>query len=123
MDTAQIEQFAQVVLMWIGFGTVVGLAAKAIMPGRDPGGAVATLVMGIVGTVIGCATLKFFYPQANVSPISVLGFCVGTGGAFLILALYKVLGGYWFVEGEQMTHMHVRRRRRGRRYDHAHIDS
>ena len=31
------------VLTWVGFGTVVGLLAKAIMPGRDPGGAVATL--------------------------------------------------------------------------------
>lgn len=122
MNMEQIEQIGQTVLMWIGFGTVVGLAAKAIMPGRDPGGAVATLLMGVVGTVVGCGTLKYFYPAANVSPISILGFCVGTGGAFVILALYKVLGGYWFVEGEQMTHHHVRRRRRGRRYDTAHID-
>ena len=31
-------------LRWVGFGTLVGLAAKAIMPGRDPGGAVATIL-------------------------------------------------------------------------------
>jgi len=35
---------------WVGFGTIVGLMAKAIMPGRDPGGAVATLSMGVGGT-------------------------------------------------------------------------
>ncbi|MEC7497787.1 MAG: hypothetical protein VYE67_05685, partial [Planctomycetota bacterium] len=36
MDDSQFEAVAQLVFMWIGFGTVVGLAAKAIMPGRDP---------------------------------------------------------------------------------------
>ena len=36
------QHLANDVLLWIGFGTVVGLVAKAIMPGRDPGGAVAT---------------------------------------------------------------------------------
>ena len=30
-------------LRWVGFGTLAGLAAKALMPGRDPGGAVATM--------------------------------------------------------------------------------
>ena len=57
MDDSQFEAVAQLVFMWIGFGTVVGLAAKAIMPGRAPGGSVATLIMGIIGTVIGCALL------------------------------------------------------------------
>ena len=38
-------QWAEIFLIWVGFGTLAGLAAKAIMPGRDPGGAVATRVM------------------------------------------------------------------------------
>ena len=80
METGQLETVVQLVFMWIGFGTVVGLAAKAIMPGKDPGGSIATLIMGIIGTVIGCGLLKFFWPTIAVSPISVLGFCVGTGG-------------------------------------------
>ncbi|HEY4760243.1 MAG TPA: hypothetical protein VIH42_06665 [Thermoguttaceae bacterium] len=46
----QVQQWANTVLVWVGFGTLVGLLAKAIMPGRDPGGAVATLLMGIGGT-------------------------------------------------------------------------
>ncbi len=122
MDPVALEEMAHLVLMWIGFGTLTGLAAKGIMPGRDPGGSVATLLMGIVGTVIGIALLKFFYHEANVSPISLLGFCVGTAGAFIILAFYKILGGYWFVEGEQMTHRHMRRRRRSSRYSDARFD-
>lgn len=95
------QQLAHDTLAWIGFGTLVGLLAKAIMPGKDPGGAVATLAMGVGGTVIGLGTLSFFYAEGRqVTPISPIGFVVATAGAFLILFFYKLLGGYWFVEGE-----------------------
>lgn len=89
--TAMVERSLHEFLEWVGFGTVVGLTAKAIMPGKDPGGAVATLLMGIIGTVIGCGTLGFFMPQAKVTPISLGGFIAGTSGAFLLLAMYRVL--------------------------------
>ncbi len=89
--TALIERSLQEFLVWVGFGTVVGLTAKAIMPGKDPGGAVATLMMGIVGTVIGCGTLGFLMPGVKVTPISLWGFLAGTSGAFLLLAMYRVL--------------------------------
>ena len=101
-------------LVWVGFGTIVGLAAKAIMPGRDPGGAVGTLLMGIVGCIIGCGTLMFFRDGVRVTPISPVGFLAATGGAFLLLLMYRVLAGSIFVEaegGEMWTH---RRRRRTR---------
>lgn len=114
MDYAQLAEWANLALTWIGFGTVVGLAAKAVMPGRDPGGAIATLLMGIAGTLIGCALLKFFYPGENIVPVSLEGFAVGAGGAFILLMFYKVLGGYWFTEGEQVSYRHRRRRKRTR---------
>lgn len=88
------------VLVWIGFGTVVGLLAKAIMPGRDPGGAVATLMMGVGGTIIGCGLLTYAYGGERVTPISPLGFLAATGGAFLLLFFYRVLGGRIFAEGD-----------------------
>jgi uncharacterized membrane protein YeaQ/YmgE (transglycosylase-associated protein family) len=87
------------VLVWIGFGTLVGLFAKAIMPGRDPGGALATLLMGIGGTIIGCGTVSYFANGKRITPISPLGFFVAAGGSFLILFFYKMLSGYFFVEG------------------------
>jgi uncharacterized membrane protein YeaQ/YmgE (transglycosylase-associated protein family) len=110
----QIQLWANTLLVWVGFGTLVGLLAKAIMPGRDPGGAVATLAMGIGGTVIGCGTLSFFYRGARVTPISPLGFVVATGGAFVLLFFYRLLAGYWFVEGDQPRRL-SRRPYRGRR--------
>lgn len=104
----QVERLAHELLVWVGFGTLVGLLAKAIMPGRDPGGAVATLAMGIAGTIIGCGIVSYFWRGHWVSPISPLGFCVATGGAFVLLFFYKLLGGYYFEEGSGPL---VRRRR------------
>jgi len=98
MDTVSVA--ANLVLIWVGFGTLVGLLAKAIMPGKDPGGAVATLAMGVAGTVIGCGVLSYFLQGHVISPITPLGFCVGTGGAFLLLFFYKLLGGYYFREDQ-----------------------
>src|ERR1044071_8497485 len=116
-----VQNVANDLLIWVGFGTLVGLLAKAIMPGRDPGGAIATLLMGIGGTVIGCGTLSFFYHESRVTPISPIGFLVGTGGAFMLLFFYRLLGGYFFREG-QVPPSGARQtyRRRHRRRDDAH---
>src|SRR5262245_65860453 len=95
-----LQHIANLVLVWVGFGTLVGLLAKAIMPGKDPGGAVATLAMGVAGTIIGCGVVSYFWQGHIVSPISPLGFCVATAGAFVLLFFYKLLGGYYFKEDE-----------------------
>jgi uncharacterized membrane protein YeaQ/YmgE (transglycosylase-associated protein family) len=110
------QQYAHLALVWIGFGTLVGLMAKAIMPGRDPGGAVATLLMGIGGTVIGCGIVTYFWGQ-HVTPISPIGFLAATGGAFLLLLFYRLLGGYFFTEGQDgvVPRPFYRRRARSRR--------
>lgn len=91
--TTTFQQTANDVLTWVGFGTLVGLLAKAIMPGRDPGGALTTLIMGILGTVLGCGTLMYFTGGKTVTPISLMGFLVATAGAFVLLAFYRLLLG------------------------------
>lgn len=127
MDAIQfpeiVQQWVNDILTWVGFGTIVGLLAKAIMPGRDPGGAIATVAMGIGGSVIGCGVVSYFYEGQRITPISPLGLAVATGGAFLILFFYKLLGGYFFVEGE-VSRRRVRRPyyRRRRSYDTADYD-
>ena len=108
--------------MWVGFGTLVGLLAKAVMPGRDPGGAIATLVMGIVGSVIGCGTLTFFYQGLRVTPLSALGFLVAVAGALMLLIINRLFGGRLFRE-DQVRYPTARPvRRRTRRYADATID-
>ena len=114
---AQYEQWAHLLLEWIGFGTLVGLLAKAIMPGRDPGGAVVTLLLGIGGTVIGLGTLNYFYQGQHITPISPLGLVVATAGSFVLLFFYRLFAGYWFTEGDLPVRQKLVRRPRSRRYD------
>lgn len=92
------QSWANTVLVWIGFGTVVGLTAKALMPGRDQGGTLATLFMGIGGTVVGLGTLSYIGGGHRVTPVSILGFLAATGGAFLLLFFHKMLQGSFFRE-------------------------
>ena len=108
-------------LRWVGFGTLAGLAAKAIMPGRDPGGAVGTMLMGIGGSVIGCGIVLFFWRDASIDPISGKGFIAATLGAFLLLFFYRLLAGSFIRESsvheDKVLHYARRRRRRRRMLD------
>ncbi len=111
-----VEAWTHTFLVWVGFGTLVGLMAKAVMPGRDPGGAVATLAMGVGGTVIGCSVLTYF-SEHHVTPVSPMGFVVATLGAFMLLVFYRLLSGRFFLEGDRrLTARPAARLRRRREY-------
>jgi uncharacterized membrane protein YeaQ/YmgE (transglycosylase-associated protein family) len=76
------------VLGWILFGLVVGIVAKLMMPGRDPGGFIVTTILGIVGAVIGGflgRTLGFYGPGEPA------GFLMATLGAVVLLFIYRML--------------------------------
>jgi uncharacterized membrane protein YeaQ/YmgE (transglycosylase-associated protein family) len=113
--TPEVQRWVDVVLIWVGFGTLVGLMAKAVMPGRDPGGAVATLAMGVGGTVVGCGVLTYFSGQ-QITPVGPLGFFVASAGAFVLLFFYRLLGGRFFYEGDRALMMRRPRARRQRIY-------
>lgn len=74
------------VLGWILFGFVVGLIARAVMPGRDPMGLIGTTVLGIVGALLGG-----WLGQAMgwYSPDEAAGFIAATVGAVVVLGLYN----------------------------------
>jgi len=114
MDLELLQSLLNLALTWIGFGTVVGLAAKAIMPGRDPGGSMTSVLMSVVGTMFGLTILLFFYRGQMISPVSLKGFWIGLAGAIAFLSFYKLLGGYWFAKEAHApwNSQHKRRRRR-----------
>lgn len=116
-----VEQWANLFLVWVGFGTIVGLMAKAVMPGRDPGGAVATLAMGVGGTVIGCAVTTYASGH-HVTPVSTLGFVVATVGAFVLLIFYRLLSGRYFHEGDRALVVRQPRTRRRQAAVYTHLD-
>ena len=94
-----MEVAAHKMLEWIGFGTLVGLTAKAVMPGRDPGGAFVTMTIGMVGSVIGCGIAMYSFGLPRLTPISFHGFGAATIGAFILLALYRLMSGRIVREG------------------------
>jgi uncharacterized membrane protein YeaQ/YmgE (transglycosylase-associated protein family) len=76
------------ILGWIVFGLVVGLVAKLLMPGRDPGGFVITIALGIVGALLGGyigRALGWYRPGDPVS------FLMAVLGAIVLLVIYRVL--------------------------------
>jgi uncharacterized membrane protein YeaQ/YmgE (transglycosylase-associated protein family) len=75
-------------LIWILFiGLIVGALAKLIMPGRDPGGILVTILLGIAGSLVGgfIGRLVGLY-----GPGQRAGFILSIAGAVLLLWLYRV---------------------------------
>jgi uncharacterized membrane protein YeaQ/YmgE (transglycosylase-associated protein family) len=76
------------ILGWIVFGLVVGAIAKLIMPGRDPGGIIVTMALGIVGAVLGGfvgRALGFYGPEQAA------GWLMAIAGAIVVLTIYRML--------------------------------
>jgi uncharacterized membrane protein YeaQ/YmgE (transglycosylase-associated protein family) len=74
------------ILGWILFGLIVGAIAKLVMPGRDPGGLAITIVLGIVGALVGgfIGRLLGLYQRGESA-----GFIMATIGAIVILFIYR----------------------------------
>ena len=78
------------ILGWIVFGLIVGAVAKLVMPGRDGGGILVTMLLGIVGAMIG----GFIGRAMNMyGPNDAAGFFMATLGAVIVLALYRMIMG------------------------------
>ena len=74
------------VLGWMLFGLIIGAIAKLVMPGKDPGGIFVTMLIGIVGAVIG----GFLGRAAGLyQPGEAAGFFVATLGAIILLFIYR----------------------------------
>jgi len=78
------------ILGWILFGLVVGALAKLVMPGRDPGGIIITMLLGIAGAVIGGFVGRSlgWYGEGGAA-----GFLMSFVGAVALLAIYRMFAG------------------------------
>jgi uncharacterized membrane protein YeaQ/YmgE (transglycosylase-associated protein family) len=74
------------VIGWIVFGLVVGLVAKFLMPGRDPGGFMITILLGIGGALVGGYIGRGLGWYGEGDPV---GFVMAVIGAILLLFLYR----------------------------------
>lgn len=76
------------VIGWIVFGLIVGALAKLVMPGRDPGGIIVTMLLGIAGALLGgfIGRAMGFY-----GPDDAAGFLMSFLGAIVLLVLYRMM--------------------------------
>jgi len=78
------------ILSWIVFGLIAGALAKWIMPGDDPGGCVITMVIGIVGAVIG-GWIATMFGMGGISGFDFRSLLVAVLGAVLLLWVYRLV--------------------------------
>jgi uncharacterized membrane protein YeaQ/YmgE (transglycosylase-associated protein family) len=76
------------ILSWIQFGLVVGVIAKLLMPGRDPGGFIVTILLGIAGALVGgfVGRAMGFYGENESA-----GWIMSILGAIVLLAVYRMM--------------------------------
>lgn len=78
------------ILSWIIMGLIVGVLAKWIMPGKDPGGIIVTICIGIAGAFVG-GFIGSFLGIGDVSGFNLISFVLATGGAILLLIIYRII--------------------------------
>ncbi len=78
------------ILVWIVFGLVVGLLARAIMPGSQSMGIIMTTLLGVAGSLLG-GVVGSLLQYGYVGPVTGAGFLGSLLGALLLLALFTMV--------------------------------
>jgi len=81
------------ILSWIVVGAIAGVLAKWIMPGKDPGGIIVTVLIGIVGAIIGGFIVGLFVAGDVLTGINLTTIVVAVLGAILLLIVYRLIMG------------------------------
>lgn len=85
-----VEDLKMGILAWIILGLIAGAIAKAIMPGRDPGGFIVTALIGIVGAVIGGFLGNLLFGIGGVSGVDIRSILIAVVGALVLLWIYRL---------------------------------
>jgi len=78
------------ILLWIVFGLIAGIVAKWILPGRDPGGFIVTIALGIVGAVVG-GMIGTAVGFGGISGFDIRSLMIAIGGALMLLIGYRLV--------------------------------
>jgi uncharacterized membrane protein YeaQ/YmgE (transglycosylase-associated protein family) len=86
MGSGEMEQYG--IIGWIVIGGLAGAIAKLLMPGRDPGGCIITILLGIAGALVAgwIGHAVGWYDTGEGA-----GFIAAILGAFIILAIYRLI--------------------------------
>jgi len=78
------------ILLWILFGLIVGVIAKFLMPGGGQRGIIITIVLGIVGALLG-GWIGSLLGLGGITGFDVRSMLIAIGGAMLVLAIYRLV--------------------------------
>ena len=81
------------IITWIVFGLIAGIIAKLLMPGRDPGGCIVTMLLGITGAFVGGFLYRLLTGREVFFRFDLGSLVVAVLGAIVILALYRLIAG------------------------------
>ena len=78
-------------VIWAGIGLVSGVLAKLIMPGKDKGGLITTILLGIGGSLLGGWLGHRYGITTDTGELSVLSVLTAVGGALVLLVVFRLL--------------------------------
>ena len=78
------------ILSWIFLGLIAGALARFIMPGKDPGGCLVTILIGIAGGMVG-GFLGTFVGLGKIQSFDLGGIFIATAGAIVLLVAYRLV--------------------------------
>ncbi|ONI88363.1 hypothetical protein ALI22I_18500 [Saccharothrix sp. ALI-22-I] len=81
------------ILGWIVLGLIAGAIAKAIMPGRDPGGIIITMLLGIVGAIIGGFVGRAIFGTDLNTFFDLSTWLLAILGSLIVLGIYRLVTG------------------------------
>lgn len=81
------------ILSWIAFGLIAGGIAKLILPGKDPGGCLITIAIGIVGAMLGGIIGTRVLGFGTVTGFNTRSLLIAVLGSVVLLLLYRMLVG------------------------------
>jgi len=81
------------IIAWIVLGLIAGMIARAVMPGRDPGGLIITALIGIAGAIIGGLIAEWAGFEGLESFFELRTWIIAILGSLLLLALYRAATG------------------------------
>lgn len=81
------------ILGWIVFGLIAGIIAKFLTPGRDPGGCIITMLLGVAGAFVGGLIFSLLTGRQFVAQFSLGSMFVAVGGAIVVLLVYRAVTG------------------------------
>jgi uncharacterized membrane protein YeaQ/YmgE (transglycosylase-associated protein family) len=77
------------IFSWIILGLIVGIIAKLLMPGKDPGGFFITIILGIAGAFVG-GFIGSTLGLGSVTGFDIRSLLIAVGGSILVLIIYRV---------------------------------